>query len=337
MMNRIERVRAALRAEPVDRPPYSFWTHLPGIDLDPQRLAWETAAFQVRYDLDFIKSMPNGFYGVEDWGTECDYSQIAQGGAARVVRPAVSTIDDWARLERVNVLAGAYGRELQHLEQLIRLVGPNVPVLVTVFSPLTSAAKLSQEAHRKHLMQFPGAVMAGLDVIADVTCAFLREAVARGCAGMFFALQDASHAAFSEADYRRFGEPYDRTVLQAAKAAGAWFNVLHAHGEDVLFDLISGYDITALNWHIGETPPSIKTYRDSGGTLPIVGGLQRGHLTRGDRAAIAADVQRTITETHGRGILIAPACVIRHPVDEATLKWSAAQICAYRSNTGAAT
>ena len=59
-MNKRERVAAALRCETVDRPPYGFWTHLPGIDLDPQRLARETAAFASRYDLDFVKSMPNG-------------------------------------------------------------------------------------------------------------------------------------------------------------------------------------------------------------------------------------------------------------------------------------
>ena len=38
-MTKHERVRSALRGEAPDRPPYGFWTHLPGIDLDPDRLA----------------------------------------------------------------------------------------------------------------------------------------------------------------------------------------------------------------------------------------------------------------------------------------------------------
>jgi hypothetical protein len=60
-VNKIERVKAALRCESVDQPPYSFWTHLPGIDLDPQRLAYESAAFATRYDIDFVKSQgPHG-------------------------------------------------------------------------------------------------------------------------------------------------------------------------------------------------------------------------------------------------------------------------------------
>jgi len=321
-VNKRERVRAALACEPLDRPPYGFWTHLPGIDLDPQRLAVETAAFQARYDLDFVKSMPNGFYCVEDWGTEIDYSGIARGGVAKVVRAAVAAPDDWGRLDRVSMQRGAYARELDHLDRLVRLVGPAVPVLATVFSPLTSAGKLSNEVHRRHLAESPEAVMAGLEVITEVTCDFVRAAVARGCAGMFFALQDAT-TAFSEVAYRRYGEPYDRRVMQAAKDAGAWFNVLHMHGEDILFDLLREYDITALNWHVGETPPAIAAYRASGGTRPIVGGLQRGHLTNRDHAAITADIRRAREETQGRGILLAPACVIRHPVEEATLAWAA--------------
>jgi uroporphyrinogen decarboxylase len=89
--------------------------------------------------------------------------------------------------------------------------------------------------------------------------------------------------------------------------------------------MLKDYDVAALNWHIGETPPSIADYRAGGGTKPILGGLQRGHITRKDRAGIQRDIDRSVAEA-GRGLLLAPACVIRHPVDEATLRWTAEQI-----------
>jgi uroporphyrinogen decarboxylase len=325
-MNKRERVRAALANEAVDRPPYSLWTHLPGIDLDPLRLAEETAGFQARFELDFVKSMPNGLYCVEDWGTQCDYSAISRGGVARVTRAAVTDINDWRTLAPVGIRAGAYGRELRHLEALVKHVGPEVPVLATVFSPLTIAAKLSEGQHQAHLRWAPDKVLPALDIIAEVTCEFLRECVALGCAGMFFATQDATRKAFTEAEYLRFGKTYDDRVLAAAKASGAWFNVLHAHGDDILFDVLKDYDITALNWHIGETAPSIGAYRAAGGTRPIVGGLQRTHLTACDRDATAADIASAIAESDGRGILLAPACVIRHPVDDEMLRWTTAAI-----------
>src|SRR5207253_538218 len=105
----------------------------------------------------------------------------------------------------------AFGRELLHLERLVEQVG-EVPVLATVFSPLTIAVKLSNDAHRAHLVADPEAVREGLETIADVTCAFARAAIERGCAGIFFAVQEASHAVLAEDQYREFGEPYDLRV-----------------------------------------------------------------------------------------------------------------------------
>ncbi|MCW5605878.1 MAG: uroporphyrinogen decarboxylase, partial [Burkholderiales bacterium] len=235
-MAKTERIRAALRGEAPDRPPYGFWTHMPGIDLDPERLATETAAFCARYDLDFIKSMPNGLYCVEDWGCVCDYSEIARGGVARVVRPAVAEPADWDRLARIDVTRGSFGRELAHLTKLRHLADKDVPVLATVFSPLTIAAKLSNGACREHLATRPDAVSRALAVITETTCDFVRAAAGRGCAGVFLAIQEATRQAMDEETYRIFGEPWDRRVLEAARGAGCWFNAAHLHGEDVMFD-----------------------------------------------------------------------------------------------------
>lgn len=325
-MNKLERVRAALTGAAVDRPPYGFWTHLPGIDLDPPRLAEVTAAFAARHDLDFVKSMSNGLYCVEDWGCVCDYSEIERGGVARVTVPAIREAADWAKLTEVDVEQGAFGREQSHFAQLVQRVGPGMPVLATVFSPLTIAGKLSNGLHREHLVSAPGALLQGLETITRVTCRFAEAALARGCAGVFFAIQEASFEVMDEAAYRRFGEPFDRRVLEAAAAAGGWFNAVHMHGDAVMFDLLRGYPVTALNWHIGETPPAIADYRASGGRRAVVGGLQRGHITNRNLEAIRADVERAVAETGGRGLLLAPACVIRHPVDDQTLQQTAAMI-----------
>jgi uroporphyrinogen decarboxylase len=159
-----------------------------------------------------------------------------------------------------------------------------------------------------------------------VTCAFVREALARGCAGIFLALQDATRGVFDEQAYHAFGTPGDQRVLEAARQAGGWFNVLHMHGTDVHFGLLKDYDVTALNWHVGETPPSMRDYRAGGGARPIVGGLQRTHITGRDQDAITRDIERAMQETGGRGLLLAPPCVIRHPVDMETLGRTAATI-----------
>ena len=131
-------------------------------------------------------------------------------------------------------------------------------------------------------------------------------------------MQDADPAHIDDAAYAAFGEKFDRIVLDAA--AGGWFNVVHMHGERILFDRLQHYPVAALNWHIGEAAPTVGAYRQAGGRMPIVGGLRRDGLTRCDLASVQADLAGLFADTAGRGLLLSPGCVIRHPVDMDFLK-----------------
>lgn len=307
------RIRATLEGRSLDRPAYSFWTHFPEIDLHADQIAAATLEFTRALDLDFVKAMPNGLYCVEDWGVVPDFSAIAAGGAAKVVRPAVSAPGDWRNIRRCDPTTGALARELDHLRRLTAALGPGTPVIATTFSPLTIAKKLGEQAFREHVATHPELVLDALSEIAATVAAFSRAAIGLGCAGVFFAVQDAT-SALGEAGYRRFGKPFDDVALAGASAG--WFNVLHMHGDDVLFDLLAAYPVAALNWHVGEIRPSIAEYHASGGGKAVVGGLQRMAITRGDRAAIASDLSAALAAP---GVIVTPGCVIRHPVDRALL------------------
>ena len=161
------------------------------------------------------------------------------------------------------------------------------------------------------------------NLLTIVTGDFVRAAIGLGCAGVFFAAQDAAPDKFSAAAYAELGRPYDLQVLAAAREAGGWFNVLHMHGDDVHFDLLSAYEVSALNWHIGETPTRIEDYRRAGGTRPIVGGLRRQDLTESRLDGIRRSIGQTVAETDGRGLILTPACVIRYPVVPDTLRHAA--------------
>jgi uroporphyrinogen decarboxylase len=312
-LTKVERVRRALRSADLDHPPCAFWTHFPGIDLDPETLAAGMTAFARKLDLDFVKAMPNGCYCVEDWGAVADHSRVSEGGVSQVVRPGVSAPEDWRKIGKLPVTEGAYGRELQHLSRLIAALGPEVPVLATVFSPLTVAHKLAGPALVRDFAVVPQSVLDALEAIAATTVEFVRQVLALGCAGIFFAVQDATGDPFDDKAYAVFGEPFDRRVLSAA--AAAWFNLVHMHGDQVLFDRLSAYPVTALNWHVGETEPSVAAYRQSGGTLPIVGGIRRDALTARDWDGVTSDIAAALDGTRGQGLLLSPGCVIRHPVD----------------------
>ena len=48
MLSKKERIRNAVEGRRCDRLPYAIWTHLPGIDMDPVRLAEETYREKVK-------------------------------------------------------------------------------------------------------------------------------------------------------------------------------------------------------------------------------------------------------------------------------------------------
>jgi uroporphyrinogen decarboxylase len=322
-MTSADLVRAALAGETTPRPPYSFWTHYPDVDLDPDALVRATVALVQGARCDFVKSMPNGLYSVEDWGVQADYSDIAAGGAARVVATPIKTAEDWGRVKRLDPETGALGRELRHLAGLVAAFGPDVPVLATVFSPVTTAKKLSDGAIEAHYAARPDLVRAALAEIAATTAAFAQRAIEIGCAGVFFALQDAT-SAMGEQAYRSLALPHDLAALEGARAG--WFNAVHMHGDDILFDLAASCPVHVLNWHLGETAPSLAEYRAAGGRKPVLGGLQRWSLTRGEMDKVAADLATIRAVDGGRGVLVSPGCVIRQPVDMDILKRAAAMI-----------
>ena len=73
-MNKVQKIKNVLKGDDIGGVAFGFWTHLPGIDLDPVRLAEETYKFYKKYDIDFVKTMNNGMYASEDYGCEIDYS-----------------------------------------------------------------------------------------------------------------------------------------------------------------------------------------------------------------------------------------------------------------------
>ena len=157
-MTKRERIQAAVKGTKPDKLPYSLWTHLPGIDLDPALLAEKTYEFYKTYDVDFIKTMNNGMYPIEDFGCAVDYSEIARGGVAKVTDTPVREASDWLKLTPCPFTEGSLARELTYLKLLLeKTEGEDVPVLFTVFSPITTADKISGKAMLTHIREGRGA------------------------------------------------------------------------------------------------------------------------------------------------------------------------------------
>lgn len=319
-MTKKERIWAAVHGETPDTLPYSFWTHLPGIDLDPEKLAEHTYNFYKTYDVDFIKTMNNGMYAIEDFGCEIDYSEIAKGGVAKVVKTPIHEAGDWLKLKPCSVEEGSLARELKGLRLLLdKVKGEDVPVIFTIFSPLTIANKLSGNTLLQYLADgHSEEVHSALKVITQTTCDMARAVLDLGADGIFFAAQSSTYDFMTAEEYRQFGVPYDLEVLQAAEKG--WMNTIHAHGVNIMFELLKDYPVQVFNWHAWETLPAVDEASVLTGKC-LMGGLKRTDITQRDRGAIQHQIYECYRMLGGRNQILTPGCVIRYPLDKDTLTY----------------
>ena len=142
-MTKWERVRAALQGAETDRTPVALWRHFPHEDERPDTLAAAALAFQEKFDWDLIKFSPTGTYGIMDWGAETVW-QPNPSGIRTVTRFPVQSHEDWPALKNLEVTAGFLGLQNQAIGLTARAVKGQVPLLQTIFSPLTTARKMAR-------------------------------------------------------------------------------------------------------------------------------------------------------------------------------------------------
>lgn len=313
-MTRRERLEATFAGEPVDRVAVALWRHFPGDDQRPADLAAATLSWQAQYDWDFIKVSPASSFCLVEWGVE-DRWVGGDEGSREYTRRAIQKPEDWASLPVLDPQVGheskaAYGLagQLHCLELIHEAVGDDVPFIQTVFSPLAQARNLAGEERLLiHMRRSPELLHAGLEAITQSTIRFIQACRPTGIAGIYYAVQMASYQKLSEAEYRAFGEPYDYRVLAAA--SDFWFNMVHLHGPEGMFDLVAAYPAQALNWHDRESGPSLaegqKRFRGA-----VSGGLEHwDDLLRGDPAQVRARVADAIQQTAGRRLIVSSGCV----------------------------
>lgn len=306
-MNHRERMEACLAGDQLDRPPVALWRHFPVDDQTPEGLAGATRLFQETYDFDFVKVTPASSYCLRDWGAEDEWRGAHEGTRA-YTRRVVEKPEDWAGLPALDPQRGHLGAQLRCLELLVGDLGPDVPVIQTIFNPLSQAKNLAgQDRLLVHLRQNPDALHAGLQRITETTARFIEAARDTGFAGVFYAVQHARYPILSEAEYREFGRQYDLQLLEAA--ADLWLNVLHVHGADIQFDQFLDYPVQVINWHDRETSPTLS---EAQGKFPgvVCGGLERWEvMVLGSPEQVRAQARAAMAATGGRRFILGTGCV----------------------------
>jgi uroporphyrinogen decarboxylase len=313
------RVLAALHGKPVDRVPLSFWLHNFATENSARTLAAETVRLASTFAWDFLKPQSRAQCFAEMWGLTYAPSQ-ERATPYTVTRDPLVTAADVGALRPVDPRTGALGEQLSALKAIRASVGPEAPIIWTIFSPLMVLPFLvrgGKPAALALLRSHPAAVERGLAAIAETLARYARECLEAGADGLFYATNVATRALMTAEECRRFQRPFDLPILEVVKDAP--FNLLHVCGEDILFDEFVDYPVTAFSWATVPGNPSLKEgHRRTG--RAVVGGLPaKPQIASMTTEALVARAKAAIDEMTGRSLLLGPDCSINPDTPEALL------------------
>lgn len=305
-MDKRTRLETIFAGEEPDRPAVALWRHWPVDDQRGDSLARASLQFQQTYDFDFIKVTPASNYCVAEYGAASHWEGNLEGTRVwdqRVIQEPA----DWTRLHPLDPHQGLLGEVLEANRLIGQTVGSDVPFIQTIFNPLSQAKNLAGDRLLADLRQYPDAVKAGLAVLTESIVRFVEALKSTPAAGIFLAVQHAQLGLLSEAEYREVGRPLDLQILEAAD--GMWFNLLHLHGQDVMFDLLADYPVQVINWHDQETPPSLQEAQ-SRTDKTLCGGLRQWEtMVRGRPEQVQAEARAAIEASGGRRFILGTGCV----------------------------
>lgn len=303
-----ERIELCLSGDTTDRIPVAFWRHFPVDDQSPEGLAESSINFQNQYDLDLIKVTPSSSFCLKDWGVTDHWTGDAEG-TRDYDHSVIFTSDDWENLKSLDPRNGFLSDQLKCLRILSREFHQQVPILQTIFSPLAQAKHLVSDGRLlAQLRQNPEQLKVGLETITISTIRFIEEIRKCGIDGIFYAIQHAQLDLLSPTEYELFGKPYDLRILEAAN--DLWFNMLHLHGEDIMFDKVADYPVSGINWHDQQTSPTLANAKLNYKGI-VCGGLRQWEtMALGSPQQVYIETLAAIQQTEGKRFILGTGCVL---------------------------
>lgn len=318
-----ERIEAICRGEPADRPPVVLYHHFIQEETDPDRFVEATVAFQKAYDWDIVKINPRAVYLSETWGNEYDYNHYI-GLGPKCVKNIIETSED---LEKIVVKDVKTAPQLQEQLDIVRSLreklGPDVPIIETVFSPIALMLNLTgtrmlgryREAPRtesplvKLIEENPTMLHRALSAMAETLGNYAKELIAAGADGIFYSPLGIAREGYLTPEERiAFLKQYDLRILEEIKDA---FTIFHTCGISAHPEFFADYPIKVLHW--AESAPGNPSLADSIewiGDKAIMGGVDERLFGTGSEKKIAELAAQAVKLHKGRPFVLAPECSV---------------------------
>ncbi len=289
-MSKIERVRATLAGQPVDRPPFSIWYHFGNQHASPERMALAHLEFFEFYDLDLLKVMNDYEYPMPD-GMD-----------------VMATPGDLECLHHLDMTRIPMGKQLQGIELIAKALKGKALFVDTVFNTWNTLRRnLVKEAMEPLMTNHSKALEAALQVVTENLIQYALATLERGASGIFLSVP-ASAESLTLEQYARFMRPFDLQLLDAVRGKGEC-HVLHAHGEKLYLDQLLDYPVHVLSWADLNGGPSIAEARRKT-SLTLMAGLDHIRFPSVSATVVRDQVRSARAQAGNTRFILAPGCSV---------------------------
>lgn len=304
-MDPVERVQRVLAGRQPDRPPVSFWHHLPPDQVYGPPAVQAHLAYLDAFELDFLKVMNDNGY------------------------PHATPVESVRDLAAIGDLRGdepEFARQLDLLAALRAELRGRVLMTTTVFNTwavlrhivrpprqhlppqLDGAADEPSQRIRSFWAQEPAALKSALRRISANLARFVRRCLAAGADGVFLSVRDdwVDAPDSTTSRYDEWVRPTDLEILAAASAGR--FNMLHVCGHPVNFRAFAEYPVHAINWADRAVGPAIADVAPWARPAICAGLENLTTLVTGTTEECERQVADALRQASPRPIMIAPGC-----------------------------
>jgi len=302
-MNRRQRFFAAIEGRASDRPPVTAWVHFLSDHLTGEQTASLHLAFLREYEWDIAKVMN-------------DYRYPLPKGLERIDSAAAMR-----RFARLPLTERAFAEQLAAIRNLRQALGPEWPILDTLFDPYQHVMRNVGFVQGRHVPEHRDAALEMLDAVTDTLCDYVRAARRAGADGFFLSINSAIPAGYPRgvdgSTFQEFQRPFDLRLLQAA--AGS-VRVLHVHGVGIDFERVSEYPCEVISWSDRATGnPTLAQMRLRTDKC-LMGGLDETTIQEKPLPDLRAEIDDAVAQVGRKRFILAPGCTVPSFTSQRTLR-----------------
>lgn len=305
------------------RPVVSAWKHFPAAEQDVHALAQQTVAFQKKYQWDFVKINPRATYYAEAFGNRydhLDYTDVLPKLQAYPFHKATD-LDNWA--ENVTVNYQPFKEQVQLAKEIRSQLGPHIPILQTLFSPLSILTFLAghnpypgapadpnkKESQLLTLLEHnPQGAKKALECITNTCIQYVKDILHNDIDGFFYSIFGHGNLKELPSDYYdEFSAPYDQKIFKAIKSRQGllMFHTCGPNANPQKFASIEEIDI--LHWADRDkgNPNLNDTFLQD---KLVAGGVDQRLFTKQQTTEISIQANQAIQTKAGKPFVLTAGC-----------------------------